>query len=122
MFDWWNGAYEATHGFTAEGFGQFFTADATLRVNGQLRGRGLAALAQHFVGIKASTTRVVLERPALAEFASADGRHECSHHFVSATLGQRQGRERVMVVATLRDGKIATLEVVGVDAELAAKD
>lgn len=116
MFEWWNDAYTSSSGFTPQAFGAYFTADATLTVNGALRGRGLAALAQHFVGIKASTTHVVIERPAVAEFVSADGRHACSHHFVSATLGGKRGRERVMAVATLHEGKIATLDVVGVEA------
>jgi hypothetical protein len=114
MFEWWNEAYRQADGFTPEAFGRWFTSDATLRVNGAERATGPEALARHFRNVQSTTDAVVLERPPLAEFVSADGTQACSHHFVTARAGGRVECERVIAVARLDCGRIAALDVVGV--------
>ncbi|MEJ8567969.1 hypothetical protein [Elongatibacter sediminis] len=111
MFEWWNTAITRPDGFTPEAFGNHFSADARLIVNGDLRGQGLDALARHFRNIQAEYDSVAMELPPLDTFA-CDGRA-----FVQVvTRAVRDGkvlREESMAVATLDGDRMSLLKVIG---------
>jgi ketosteroid isomerase-like protein len=114
MFVWWNGAYKQKDGFTAESFSRYFTPDAVMRINGKIRCKGVADLAQHFRDIQANSEMVVIELPFLDEFASAHGDRIFTHHFVDARAKGVDSRERVMGYAAIKNGKISMIDFVSV--------
>ncbi|MCC5863018.1 MAG: hypothetical protein JJT93_14045, partial [Gammaproteobacteria bacterium] len=63
MFEWWNEAYQDPEGFTPEAFARYYTEDAVMIINGNLRGVGPVALARHFRNIQAATEAVEIELP-----------------------------------------------------------
>lgn len=111
MFEWWNSAFADPAGFTPEAFGQHYTDDGELVVNGQLRGTGLEALARHYRGLQAKFDSIRMELPVIDHFATADRAFvQC---VTRATEGDETIREEAMAVATLVSGKIALLKVIG---------
>jgi hypothetical protein len=114
MFVWWNAAYKQKDGFTADSFSRYFTSDAVMRINGKIRCKGVADLAQHFRDIQAQTEMVVIELPFLDEFASPNGERIFTHHFVDARAGGVDSRERVMGYAAIKNGKISMIDFVSV--------
>ena len=53
FFVWWNETFKQPGGYTAEAFGQWFTPDATLYLEGREVIRGLDGWAKHFQRIQA---------------------------------------------------------------------
>jgi hypothetical protein len=114
MFVWWNNAYREKDGFTAESFSRHFTPNAVMRINGKIRSKGVADLAQHFRAIQADTESVVIELPFLDEFTSAKGDRIFTHHFVDARAKGVDSRERVMGYAAIKNGKISMIDFLSV--------
>jgi hypothetical protein len=68
MFNWWNQAFLDPEGFTPEAFGQHYTGNAELTVNGQLRGTGLDALARHYRRLQQEFESIQMELPVIDGF------------------------------------------------------
>lgn len=110
MFAWWNQAMADSSLLTAEGFGTFYTDDARLIVNGNLRATGLAAMADHYRVIAARCEVVAMVLPVEEEFATAERAFvHCRTHVVVA--GEKAAEE-AMAYAVIKGGKIALLRVV----------
>ncbi len=110
MFDWWNQAYRDS-AFSPEGFAQFFTEDAPFVVDGGVRGTGPVEIDAHFQRIRANTEAVELTTPVkatLADEATAFVRYAATFRSVD-----KEGAEECMALALLRDGRIASFEVIG---------
>jgi ketosteroid isomerase-like protein len=110
MFAWWNEAYR-DHAFTPEGFARFFTKDAPFMVNGGLRGAGPAEICAHFQAIRAATDRVELVLSVRESLASPS--LAFVHYQVKAESAGKAEGEDCLAVAHLRDGLIASFEVIG---------
>lgn len=111
MFEWWNSAFADPAGFSPEAFGRHYTDDAELVVNGQLRGKGLDALARHYQSLQAKFDSIQMELPVIDHFAAGDRAFvQC---VTRATQGEETVREEAMAVATLSSGKMALLKVTG---------
>jgi ketosteroid isomerase-like protein len=111
MFTWWNGAFRAADGFTPEAFARFYTDDGALIVNGNLRGRGPAALAAHYKRLQEAFDIIQMELPVIDEFNC--GNRAFVHCVTVATKGGSTHREEAMATATLQNGRIAVLQVLG---------
>jgi hypothetical protein len=63
FFVWWNKTYKVPGGYTAESFGQWFTPDATLVLEGKEIIRGLDGWAAHFQRIQSGGGQVEIVVP-----------------------------------------------------------
>ncbi|MXP29281.1 hypothetical protein GRI58_10660 [Porphyrobacter algicida] len=117
MFRWWNEAYTKPDGFTAEAFGQYFTDDAVMRINGHESARGLEDLASHFREIQKKTDMVKINLPFIASFTSPDGSKIYTYHTLDASADGKPSHEMVMGYAELRGGKIALINFLNMDGE-----
>jgi hypothetical protein len=63
FFVWWNDTYKVPGGYTAEGFGKWFTPDATLVLEGKEIIRGLDGWAAHFQRIQSGGGQVEIVVP-----------------------------------------------------------
>ena len=103
MFRWWNEAYLAD-AFTPEAFSDHFTDDAVLLVNGEVRARGVDALAAHFQAIQAATQDVRIELPVDESFVS--GENIFGHYRCRAVSADITITEEVMASVKTRNGRI----------------
>jgi hypothetical protein len=117
MFQWWNEAYQNPDGFTVEAFGQHFTKDAVLRINGKDRAKGLEDFTKHFRAIQERTDMVRINVPFLTAFSSPDGSKIFTYHTIDASEGGKPSHSMVMGYAELRDGKIALIDFLSIDGE-----
>ncbi len=109
MFEWWNSVFRAGESFTAAGFAAFFTEDARLIVNGELRASGLAALAAHFEKIRLSLDTASIGVPL--EYGFAAGEDAFVHYRVDCTIGGAPESEEAMGYVHLSDGRIAIMKL-----------
>ncbi|MGC6327895.1 M14 family metallopeptidase [Rhizorhabdus sp. FW153] len=114
MFAWWNDAYLLPDAFTETAFARYFTRDAELIVNGELRAHGLAGLVARFCDVKRLTDHVRIELPFIDSFASADGRRVYTRHRAHATIRGMTETELISGWAELRGGLIRRLDFVSV--------
>jgi hypothetical protein len=63
FFVWWNETYKVPGGYTAEAFGQWFTPDATLVLEGKEIIRGVDGWAAHFQRIQSGGGQVEIVVP-----------------------------------------------------------
>lgn len=119
MFQWWNQAFTAADGFTEEAFGQYWTEDAELAVNGRVSARGLPALAAHFRSIQARVPEVEIMLPLT--IAEQHGDRIFTSHYVRVVADGKQLWEQVMGFAVVRDGRLARVEFTGADIDPAAE-
>jgi len=111
MFEWWNRAFSDPAGFTPEAFGRHYTDAAELVVNGQLRGKGLDALAAHYRRLQHEFDSIQMELPVIDSFCCGDRAFvQCVTRAVRAGQVVREG---AMAVATVSSGKMSRLEVSG---------
>ncbi|MDH7640030.1 nuclear transport factor 2 family protein [Sphingomonas oryzagri] len=110
MFDWWNQAYRDS-AFSPEGFAQFFTDDAPFVVDGGVRGTGPVEIDAHFQRIRANTEAVELTTPVKATLA--DETTAFVRYAATFRSADKEGAEECMALARLRDGRIASFEVIG---------
>jgi hypothetical protein len=111
MFNWWNQAFLDPEGFTPEAFGQHYTGNAELTVNGQLRGTGLDALARHYRRLQQEFESIQMELPVIDGFCC--GNRAFVQCVTRAVRAGQTVREEAMAIATVSAGKIARLEVIG---------
>jgi ketosteroid isomerase-like protein len=109
MFRWWNEAYVAD-AFTAEAFLQFFTQDAVLTVNGDVRADDVHALAAHFQRIRAATDEAHIELPLQETFVS--GVNIFGHYRCRAVAKGVDMTEEVMASVKTRNGRIASFDAI----------
>ncbi len=122
MFRWWNEAYTKSDGFTAEAFGQYFTEDTIMRINGRVSARGLDELASNFRKIQASTDMVKINLPFLDSFSSPDGTKIYTFHTVDALANGKPSQEMVTGYAEIRGGKIAVINFLNKDGQPESAD
>lgn len=115
MFVWWNGAYGKPDGFTAESFGQYFTDDAVMQINGKVSAKGLDDLASHFREIQKKTQKVRINLPFREAFSSPDGTKIYTYHTIDAQQDGKPSQEMVMGYAELRDGKISLINFLSIE-------
>ncbi len=112
MFVWWNGAFKQPGAFTPEAFGQHFTKDAVMRINGRVTARGLDELAVRFQFIQGQREVVEMLVPFEEKFISEDGNKVFTHHFVRSR-GEGDTEDTVVQVmgyAVIENGKIAVVD------------
>lgn len=114
MFAWWNEAYLLPDAFTEAAFARYFTRDAELLVNGELRARGLSGLVSRFCDVKKLTDHVRIELPFIDSFASADGRRLYTRHLAHAVIRGKAETELISGWAELRGGLIRRLDFVSI--------
>jgi len=117
MFRWWNQAFKDPKGFTPQAFGDYFTADAVMRINGTDRAKGLEALATRFRMIQSRASAVEIKLPFVEAFSSPDGTKIFTYHLIDAVDGGKPGHEMVMGYAEVKDGKIALVNFLSVEGE-----
>lgn len=115
MFRWWNDAYTKADGFTAQSFGQYFTDDAVMQINGKVSAKGLDDLAAHFRQIQHKTQKVKINLPFRAAFTSPDGSKIYTYHTIDAQADGKPSQEMVSGYAEIRDGKIALINFLSVE-------
>lgn len=118
MFIWWNAAYlDEENGFTPEAFGQFYTEDAVMRINGRVTVRGIDNMAERFRGIQARTEAVEMFIPFEEKFVSRDGSKIFTYHLArSRENGETEDSYgQVMGYAEIRDGKISVIDFISID-------
>ncbi len=111
MFSWWNEAMADPDGFTAAAFGQFYSDDARLIVNGQLRADSLEGLAAHYRRIQSLPATIRMALPVDDAFAIPDRAFVHCRTLVKPDDGE-PGEEEAMAFAVVRDGRMTLLRVV----------
>lgn len=110
FFVWWNETFKQPGGYTAEAFGQWFTPDATLYLEGREVIRGLDGWAKHFQRIQAGGGDVEIVVPFKRVFQS--GNRIYTYHVIRS---RREGKVACSLAAghaELRGGKISTIVLV----------
>ncbi len=109
FFEWWNAAMEDESRLTATAFGQHFTSDGVLVVNGNCRAVGCNNLAAHYRRIQSTVDEVTMTLPVVAE-ASSDGLDFVHVYSNVVEKGERRTLE-AMAYARKEGGKIRELRV-----------
>jgi hypothetical protein len=112
MFEWWNGAFATPGAFTEEAFSKYYTPDASITINGVKGEAGPAALARVFQNIQANTESVRIVLPFADTFTVGD--RIFTHHFIHRLNNGEEQCLRAMGYATVRDGKLAQVNLVRV--------
>ena len=110
FFVWWNQTFEQPGGYTAEAFGRWFTADATLYLEGKEVIRGLDGWASHFQKIQAGGGDVEIVVPFKRVFQS--GNRIYTYHVIRSRRDGQVACSLAAGHAELRGGKIATIVLV----------
>jgi hypothetical protein len=110
FFQWWNATFKVPGGYTAEGFGQWFTPDATLVLEGKEVIRGVDAWATHFQKIQAGGGDVEIVVPFKTVFQSGDRIY--TYHVIRSRRDGQVACSLAAGHAELRGGKIATIVLV----------
>lgn len=117
MFVWWNAAFKDPEGFTAAAFGEHFTDDAVMRINGTNRAKGLTNLAARFRKIQASVQSVEIKVPFVEAFSSPDGSKVFTYHLESAVQDGKESHSMVMGYVEVRGGKIALVNFLSMEGQ-----
>jgi hypothetical protein len=110
FFQWWNATFKVPGGYTAEGFGQWFTPDATLVLEGKEVIRGVDAWATHFQKIQAGGGDVEIVVPFKTVFQSGDRIY--TYHVIRSRRDGQVACSLAAGHAELVGGKIATIVLV----------
>jgi hypothetical protein len=110
FFQWWNATYKVPGGYTAQAFGEWFTPDATLVLEGREVIRGLDGWAQHFQRIQAGGGDVEIVVPFKRAFQS--GNYLYTYHVIRSRRDGNVACSLAAGHAELRDGKISTIVLV----------
>jgi hypothetical protein len=110
FFVWWNQTYKVPGGYTAAGFGQWFTPDATLVLEGKEIIRGVDGWAAHFQRIQAGGGEVEIVVPFKRVFRQ--GNRIYTYHVIRSRRDGQLSCSLAAGHAELRGGKIATIVLV----------
>lgn len=110
FFAWWNGAMADPAALQPEAFGEFFTDDGQLIVNGNVRATGPAALAVHYRAIADRLDLVEMVLPVEAAFATDD--HGFVHCRTRAIAAGEESAEEAMAYCVIAGGRMSRLRVV----------
>jgi hypothetical protein len=113
FFVWWNATYKVPGGYTAAGFSQWFTPDATLVLEGKEVIRGLDGWAAHFQRIQAGGGEVEIVVPFKRVFQSGDRIY--TYHVIRSRRDGKAACSLAAGHAELRGGKISTIVLVRSD-------
>jgi hypothetical protein len=110
FFQWWNATFKVPGGYTAEAFGQWFTPDATLVLEGKEVIRGVDGWAKHFQKIQSGGGDVEIVVPFKTVFQA--GNRIYTYHVIRSRRDGKVACSLAAGHAELRDGKIATIVLV----------
>ncbi len=110
FFVWWNATYKVPGGYTAQAFGQWFTPDATLVLEGKEVIRGLDGWAAHFQRIQAGGGEVEIVVPFKRVFQSGDRIY--TYHVIRSRRDGKASCSLAAGHAELRGDRIATIVLV----------
>ncbi|MBT0670757.1 hypothetical protein HT136_20525 [Novosphingobium profundi] len=105
FFTWWNEAMANPDQLTEENFARFFTSDARIYVNNNLRASCPAEMVPHYAAIAARCEAVAMVLPVEHELASET--LAFVHCFTRVTEKGVTRDDEAMACAELRAGKIA---------------
>jgi hypothetical protein len=110
FFVWWNATYKVPGGYTAAGFSQWFTPDATLVLEGKEVIRGLDGWAAHFQRIQAGGGEVEIVVPFKRVFQSGDRIY--TYHVIRSRRDGKAACSLAAGHAELRGDRISTIVLV----------
>lgn len=110
FFVWWNATFKVPGGYTAEAFGQWFTPDATLLLEGKEIIRGLDGWAAHFQRIQAGGGDVEIVVPFKRVFQSGDRIY--TYHVIRSRRDGKLSCALAAGHAELRGDRISTIVLV----------
>ncbi len=110
MFRWWNEAYKTPGAYTDRAFGDYFTNDASLIIDGRVSASGLAALAAHFQKIQSGGGEVEIILPFEETFRQGDKVY--TRHVIRAVRDGTSMRMLAAGHAVIRNEKIASISLV----------
>ena len=110
FFVWWNDTFKKPGGYTAEAFGQWFTPDATLVLEGKEVIRGLDGWAAHFQRIQAGGGDVEIVVPFKTVFRSGD--HIYTYHVIRSRRDGKVACSLAAGHAVLKGDRIASIVLV----------
>lgn len=113
IFSWWNRSYLEKDGFSPEGFAKYFAEDAVFIVNGRVRSTGVLDLSRHFRKVRDTTDSARILLPPERMLQTGD--EMFIHYRVSASVAGQEMMEIAMAHACLKDGRIASLDVLSVE-------
>jgi hypothetical protein len=110
FFVWWNETYKKPGGYTAAAFGQWFTPDATLVLEGKEVIRGLDGWATHFQKIQAGGGDVEIVVPFKQVFRS--GNRIYTYHVIRSRRDGQVSCSLAAGHAELKGDRISTIVLV----------
>lgn len=110
MFIWWDQAFKTPGAFTPENFAKFFTADATLTLEGRTVINGVDEWATHFQKIQASGSEVEIVVPFKDVFQQ--GPNIYTYHVIRSRRNGEVGCVLAAGHAVMRGKKIASITLV----------
>lgn len=110
FFQWWNATYKVPGGYTAEAFGEWFTPDATLVLEGREVIRGLDGWARHFQRIQAGGGEVEIVVPFKRVFQK--GNRIYTYHVIRSRRDGQVSCSLAAGHAELRGRRISTIVLV----------
>ncbi len=113
FFVWWNDTFKVPGGYTAKGFSQWFTPDATLVLEGKEIIRGVDGWATHFQKIQAGGGDVEIVVPFKRVFQQGDRIY--TYHVIRSRRDGKVACSLAAGHAELRGGKISTIVLVRSD-------
>lgn len=105
FFTWWNEAMANPAELTEDNFKRFFTDDACILVNNNLRASCPAEMVPHYKAIAARCETVAMVLPVEHEIASPS--LAFVHCFTHVKEDGKEFDEEAMACAELREGKIS---------------
>ncbi len=120
MYTWWNKAIYSSSELTPAAFGEYYTQDAVLKLNGVVVDKGVDNISKRFVALSSRGGKVENIMPALVVFQSGD--QVFMQHLIYSA---RDGKEVCMIAAGHADlvgGKIAVMDIVRTEVTAASGD
>lgn len=115
MFEWWNDVMAGSDPLQSEDFLRFFTADARLVVNGNVRSTNIADMVGHYTRIRRHCQEIRMILPVAHSFSTAEFAFVHCHTAGHSLDGPID--EEAMAYATLDGGRMARLQVVSANGQ-----
>lgn len=110
MFEWWNDVMAGNDPLQSGDFLRFFTADARLVVNGNVRSTNIADMVGHYTRIRSNCQEIRMVLPVAHAFSTAEFAFVHCHTAGHSLDGPID--EEAMAYAIVDGGRIARLQVV----------
>ena len=107
MFEWWNEIIGDNSRIVRSEFSKFFTDDAVMVINREVRASGIDEIIERFLSVHHSVDYVEICLPVEKEFSSAN--NIFTSHLVKSRVGNDFNEEHVVGYAETKDDKIAII-------------